>query len=144
MNEKPLQVSDWSQPIKIIIFLVFFVALAVVGYFLLGKGERPLGVSMNEPNFNGNLGINATAICGGAAPATRLMASSTGRTSFLVSNTGANPVTVCRSTSTCANGVSGIILHSSSTSFFEQNDGYTGGYFCAAGVSTTVGITFSE
>ena|SRR3990167_841169 len=143
---EPLKVKDRSQPYKITIFLLFSAMIVVVGYFLLGRGERPLGISVNQPSYI--TVTNASVTCP-AATSTQIVDVQTGRTSFVaqISPSATNTITLCKSglTTTCVTNEGGVILNATTTPRFEQTDAYTGIWSCiSSNGSSTIGVSSSQ
>ena len=150
MNDKPAKVSDWSQPYKLILFVVFFVVAVWFGYSLLkevrGLKELRVGVSANEINYK-NV-TNSSVTCG-TATAAEIVATTTGRTSFtigpIVSGTTAF---LCKTASSSCTVTTGIAIFASNTTPFVQTDGYIGPYSClgagAASASSVIPYTHSQ
>lgn len=146
-NEKPVEVSDGSQPYKITLMVIGLVIFAI---FTLGAftkldevkdavKEPNLGISTTEVSFNSVTNSSTTCAIG---QGTLIVTTSTGRTSFGTTLEGATSTYLCRN-STCTAG-GGRLLAVNGTFPFEQTDSYIGPYSCSSAGSSTVNYWHSQ
>lgn len=130
---------------KEFIFLIVILGLVIGGILLFMPHDMsPKGVA-DSMGFN-NTQTNTTVSCN-ATTAVIVEATTTGRTSFRVSNNSTNTISICRS-ATCVAGTTGIILTpvpaTGQIASYEQVDGYLGPYSCiSSNGTTTLGVSFS-
>jgi hypothetical protein len=115
------------------IVLAILIGLAVViGLRVSIPVSKTLGIPTNEETYRSV--TNSSTTCAITANGTLIITTSTGRTSFIVSNLGPNAISVCKD-AVCTQGA-GIQIYPSSTPFI-QTDGYIGPYSCAASVASS-------
>jgi cytochrome bd-type quinol oxidase subunit 2 len=152
MNDnKPVQVSDWSQKWKLGLYLVGLFGAVFLGFALLrqlsdvnaklDKASGKFGISLSEASLQN---VTSTQVTCGTATTT-LLAAQSGRTSFVAQNQGTSTAYLCRSAGLCS-ATSGIALYATSTSQrpFIQTDGYAGQYTCSAPNTANVNIWHSQ
>jgi len=144
MSNEPLKVSDWSQKYKLVLYVIGLVVVVYFGFKVLDSlGGRTFGLALNQAQFqtatNTQLTCNTTT--------TSVLGVQSGRTSFVAANMGANIIYLCRASTPCS-ATSGIPLYATSSnvwSRFEQIDGYTGAYSCAANAAATLlNVSYSQ
>lgn len=116
-------------------FLTFHIAKAPVGK--LGSGVPD---SLSYGGLTGQV-ANASTTCG-ANTSTLIVGIQSGRTSFSATNDAATKVYLCQATSNC-NQSTGKELNANG-GYFEQTDGYIGGYSCNSSATSTLTTTNSQ
>lgn len=134
--------SDKSQPIKIVLMVVFMISAGLFGWGLLAAVKNiqpPLGFALNQSSFTS--AVNSSVTC--SATSALVNATDTARSSFIASNDATSTIYLCRS-GTCARST-GIPLGATNTIPFKQDDGYFGPYSCIApSGSSTLNYSYSQ
>lgn len=146
------KVKDPSQPVKILLFVIFGLGVLFLGFMVLAalgdlKGtleKGKLGFATSEPTFFTNTTSSVT--CSNASSVLAI-AGNSARENLLVVNNGSNGTYLCRTTAEGCGASSGILIAATSTamalSYYEQKDGYAGPYSCS-GVGTTTLMLWSN
>lgn len=131
-------------------FTVVAIAGVVLVTVLLGAfGKKDIslsGFTTDSPNFGVDKVTNGVVTC--TPTSTLVVATSSGRMSFMAWGLGGNQAYLCRTGGSTCSATSGIPVALSSTSNvslpFVQGDGYTGPYRCSSPASSTLNYSQSE
>ena len=146
MSEKYTKVSDKSQPLKIAIFIAFFVA-AYFGYqniMAVLKGGSVGGVSFDAASYGS---VSSSTVACSITTSTLITATTTGRTSLWAANTSGTLAWVCQG-ATCAKNTGRPLVPVATTtrgdSFFEQDGAYYGPYSCSSDGTSPTAINYEQ